>query len=524
AVVFGHAKDGNLHFVTSIDLDSTEGVTNYAGLMDGLVELTTVKYPGSLKAEHGTGRNMAPFIEAEWGTDLYSMMWDLKQSADPLNILNPGVLLNRDPNIHLKNLKPIPPVNEIVDQCVECGFCEPVCPSRALTTTPRQRIVVAREINLSTDTEVRKAMQNDFDYAGIDTCAVDGLCESACPVNIDTGAFIKLKRRERTNFIGRAIAWLSAHYFGSIQGMVTSASRLLQWKASLFGRDTMESFLRELNRITKGRIPSWSAGLVPLGKKEFSCTGTKPQWVYYPSCLSRSFAPEGTHESLMAILMEITELVGVDIRIPDVDGTCCGTPFSSKGYPEASRKILTRTIELLYSESNQGKLPIVVDTSPCTWKFIHGNHELDSAALKKWEQLTFIDLAPFLNTLITQVNHPPLHRSVAIHPTCSTQKMNLVEEVLECARKCADQVILPVETGCCGYAGDRGLLFPELTAAATQREALNIANGPQLQQGISTSRTCEEGLKNATGIAYVSLALLVRDYLKQSESTHLSSG
>ncbi|MFQ6615128.1 MAG: FAD-linked oxidase C-terminal domain-containing protein, partial [Fidelibacterota bacterium] len=168
AVVFGHAKDGNLHFVTSIDLDSTAGVANYDGLMNDLVDLTTVKYPGSLKAEHGTGRNMAPFIEAEWGGELTSMMWEIKQSADPKNILNPGVLLNRDAKIHLKNLKPMPLINEIVDQCVECGFCEPVCPSAALTTTPRQRIVLAREIELRKGGDERRELQHDFRYAVMD--------------------------------------------------------------------------------------------------------------------------------------------------------------------------------------------------------------------------------------------------------------------------------------------------------------------------------------------------------------------
>jgi len=229
AIVFGHAKDGNLHFVTSIDLDSSSGVTNYEGLMDGLVELTTVRYPGSLKAEHGTGRNMAPFVEAEWGGELYAMMWEIKQLADPQNILNPGVLLNRDEKIHLKHLKPMPLVHDIVDQCVECGFCEPVCPSRALTTTPRQRIALAREMALLPEgSEEWKHLFSDYGYAAVDTCAVDGLCETACPVNIDTGAFIKHKRQDRMSSLSKWIATQSAQHFGKTQQVVTTVNRLLQ--------------------------------------------------------------------------------------------------------------------------------------------------------------------------------------------------------------------------------------------------------------------------------------------------------
>ena len=526
AVVFGHAKDGNLHFVTSIDLDTKAGVKNYAGLMDGLVELTTVVHPGSLKAEHGTGRNMAPFVEAEWGGELYKMMWDVKQLADPQSIMNPGVLLNHDKKIHLKNLKPMPPVDSVVDQCVECGFCEPVCPSRELTTTPRQRIAIAREMELmQPDSPELKSVNRDYQYAGIDTCAVDGLCAAACPVNIDTGVFIKSKRKFITTWIGRGIAAWSAAHFRGTQHFVNGLLRLIEWKASWLGTNRVKKVLHRINKLTKGAIHSWDPGLKASSGKTttVSVSREKADFVYFPSCLSRSFLESNDDRTLVEIIKDISKLTGRKMIIPkNADDLCCGTPYSSKGFADAARIIFKKTIEELYQVSNEGKLPIVVDTSPCTWKFVQGEHGLEEAVKQKWEKLAFLDLAPFLKELVSDKKLPQLEKQVVLHPTCSTVKMSQVDALKSCAEKCATSVYLPEETGCCGFAGDRGLLFPDLTVAATHREASFVKNIDGIE-GVSTSRTCEEGMKLATGKNYISLASLVLEYLKQSETMHLSS-
>ena len=110
-----------------------------------LAELVSVRYGGSLKAEHGTGRAIAPFVEAEWGTKAYVLMHKIKAIFDPEGLLNPGVLLNPDPDIHIKSLKLMPLADPVIDLCIECGFCEPACPATHLTLSPRQRIAVTRE-------------------------------------------------------------------------------------------------------------------------------------------------------------------------------------------------------------------------------------------------------------------------------------------------------------------------------------------------------------------------------------------
>ena len=146
AIIFGHALEGNLHFCFTQDFDPPEEVERYRGFMHEVCDMVVNAYDGSLKAEHGTGRNMAPYVELEWGREAYTVMQRIKEIFDPKNLLNPGVIINANPRAHIENLKPLPRANPIVDKCIECGFCEVNCPSRNLTLTPRQRIVVQREI------------------------------------------------------------------------------------------------------------------------------------------------------------------------------------------------------------------------------------------------------------------------------------------------------------------------------------------------------------------------------------------
>jgi D-lactate dehydrogenase len=167
--------------------------------MEKLVEVVLDKYDGSLKAEHGTGLNMAPYVEREWGPKATELMWRVKGLADPDSVLSPGVLLNRDPGVHLRNLKTTPEIEEVATTCVECGFCEPVCPSRHLTTTPRQRIVIRREMaRQPAGSPVQRALLEQYEYDGIQTCAADGTCQIACPLGIDTGKLVKGSSAGRT--------------------------------------------------------------------------------------------------------------------------------------------------------------------------------------------------------------------------------------------------------------------------------------------------------------------------------------
>ncbi len=516
AVIFGHAKDGNLHFNLSIDLESKTGIENYHSMMEEVVEMTVKKYDGSLKAEHGTGRNMAPYVEYEWGKEIYDIMWRIKIAADPQNILNPGVILNKNKNIHIENLKPMPAVHDTVDLCVECGFCEPVCPSKEFTFTPRNRITVGREISLlkTKNVEISRALSKDHSFNTQLTCAVDGMCEIGCPINIDTGDYVKSLRNEQHGKISLKTARWMADNFKITVFTIGLLIKLLELTSYIFGQKFVQTALSKFNKITKHRVHSWNPKLASikkqLNKRDLASETT---YLYYPSCINRTISADGKGNSLIDIMSEIAQHCGIKLIIPDnVEETCCGTSFSSKGYKQADKVIFKKSINLLYSVSNNGKIPIIVDTSPCTYKFQNPKTKLFDATMNKWNKLKFVDIIPFLKNITEEIDKPPLKKKIVLHPTCSTHKMEHLDVMKKLASNCAEEVIIPQNTSCCGFAGDRGLIIPELSTNAIEKNKQYLSDEEKQYDGYSSSRFCEIGLSTSDQ-NYVNIALLVREYL-----------
>lgn len=509
AVIFGHAKDGNLHFAASMDLNSADGASRFEGLLDDMVDLTAGKFNGSLKAEHGTGRNMAPFVEYEWGGDLYEIMWKIKKLADPNHILNPDVLLTKDKKLHVKNLKKMPIVSDEVDLCVECGFCEPVCPSKEITMTPRQRIAIQREIAMGNgDTSVL----NDYNYDGIDTCATDGLCEIACPVNINTGTYIKSLKQDHHSSLAHGMSQWMANHFGFAQSMARMGLRIGKGMESIFGASMMIKVSNGFHSLIG--TPKWHRNLPHhASKMNISHPVQNTKWVYYPSCLTRVFSSDGAKTSLSDMVLEIGNNSGQPVMIPDqIQSTCCSQPFASKGYKEAARLIQEKTINLLWASSNEGELPIVVDTSPCTYQFLHPNTDLSNDTKSKLDALTIVDIVAFLTECVQKSDLPKLQKKIALHPTCSTEKMGHSATMEKLAKSCVEKVKVPTHWGCCGFAGDKGLNTPELNESAIKNELKDVHG---ISEGYSTSKTCEMGMSQITEPRYKSMVYLVADYLKQ---------
>ena len=506
AIIFGHALEGNLHFVFTQAFDTPEEIKRYQNFMEEVATMVVDKYDGSLEAEHGTGRNMAPFVEMEWGKKAYELMKQLKDIFDPENILNPGVILNDDPQIYLKNLKPMPEAHEILDKCIECGFCEPVCPSRHLTFTPRHRIVGARESSrLEMEGKGKsKKWKKSYTYPGLDTCAADGLCAQRCPVGINTGSFVKSTRADMAGRMSTLIAeGITDHYGKTLKG-VKAGLKTANLIHRMAGDEIMDAAAEAARNFSLKTIPRWNKA-VPDAAKPMPKPRRDPnnplKVVYFPSCISRSFGASKEaldKRSIGEVTLSILDKAGYDVIIPEnLEGHCCGLPFASKGFPEQSKKMSKALEELLWQTSNHGEYPILVDTSPCLFHM----QEYFDKEMNLLEPVAFV-----MDHLQKRLIFDKADDTVTVHATCSTIKMGLQNKLTELARLCCDNVVVPENINCCGFAGDRGFIAPELNKAALHTLKDQVAG---CDEGYSTSRTCELGLTLHSGIQYSSILYLV---------------
>jgi len=506
-IIFGHALDGNLHFVFTPDFGAPGEVERYGRFMDELCEMVTRRFDGSLKGEHGTGRNVAPFVALEWGEKAHGLMRRVKALLDPQGLLNPGVLLNDDPRAHLKALKPLPAAHELLDRCTECGFCEPRCPSRDLTLSPRQRIVVQREIarlrGAGEDPARLRRLERDYAWLGEETCAADGLCATACPVGIDTGQHTKWLRARAHPGSGAA-ATFAAERFAGVAAGVRAGLRAAAVARAALGPAALGGLSRGLHRLSGGRLPVWNAAM-PVAARAPRLDGTRaggPRFVYFPSCVARTMGPavgdpEGieVHRAMLSLMGK----AGFQVVFPEgMEGLCCGMPFESKGWP-AQADAKSRELEAaLLAASEGGRHPIVFDTSPCVYRM----RKATAGRLAILDPVEFLHAQVLPRVTLARVPGP-----IALHVPCSAVKLGLTETFRAVAGACAEQVVLPREIGCCGFAGDRGFTHPELNASALA--PLRAALPAGCAAGVSSSRTCEIGLSLHAGIPYRPLAWLV---------------
>jgi len=504
AILFGHALEGNLHFVFTQGFNNPEEVARYQAFMDDVAQLVAVEFGGSLKAEHGTGRNMAPFVELEWGSDAYQLMWALKRLLDPQGILNPDVVLSEDPHIHLKHLKPMPAADEIVDKCIECGFCEPVCPSKGLTLSPRQRIVIWRDIQARKRAGIdTRELEKAYAYQGIDTCAATGLCAQRCPVGINTGELVKKLRARTANSIKTA-DWLSNHFATTLQG-ARFTLHIANGARMLLGAPRLANLSAALTKVSQGRVPLWTNAMPqPERPIRFSpaVKDARPRVVYLPACVSRVMGPAAGDSEQMSLLDKtrgLLEKAGYQVVFPDnLDALCCGQPFASKGYAEQAEHKRQELLGALLHASRGGLDPIYCDTSPCTLRMVQ---DLGETRFDLYDPVRFIR-----THLVDKLTFTPQTASIAVHVTCSTQHLGESQALIDIARLCSTDVVIPEGIHCCGFAGDKGFTTPQLNAHSlrTLKDAVQHCS-----EGISTSRTCEIGLSQHGGIDYHGLVYLV---------------
>ncbi|AEV99807.1 FAD-linked oxidase [Niastella koreensis] len=512
AIIFGHAKEGNLHFLVSQSIDTPEEVGVFGAFNDELAELVIKRYNGALKAEHGTGRQIAPYVETEWGTDGYTIMKELKALVDPGNILNPGVIINPDKDCHLKNLKPLPVVEEEVDKCVECGYCEHKCPSRNFTLTPRQRIVLRRSLSRlkkAGDTQTYNSILKDYAYDGLDTCAVDGMCATECPVSINTGELVKRLRKENHSKTGNAIAMQVAKNFGLVERLIKTGLRSGGLVNKVFGKKAMFKLTSGVRKIAPA-FPLWPQQLTaPVTVKS-----QKPEQadvVYFVSCISRTMGKDmEKKESIVDVCRRLSRKANVGLLIPDnLTGTCCAQPFASKGFTPAYRVIVNKTIDTLWTWSKGGSLPVVLDITSCTHSLQTCRPYLSPENQQRFDQLKIIDSLQFAtDILLPRLTITKKKDSAVFHPVCSLHKMNLNKNLLQLAAQTVTAPVIPSTAGCCGMAGDRGFYYPGLTASATKAEVEEV-NNSGCGDCYSTAKTCEMALAESSGKNYRSVLYLL---------------
>lgn len=482
ACIYGHTLEGNYHFIINQSFDSDAEVRRYESLMNDVKTLVVDKYDGSLKAEHGTGRNMAPFVRYEWGDDAYAVMKAVKQLFDPNGLLNPGVIFNDDPKCHIKHFKPLPMTDPIVDRCIECGFCEVNCLTCGFALSSRQRIVIQREMtrlrNTGEDPRRLQQLEKEYKYWGNATCAGDGMCSTSCPMHINMGELTHVLRQKELpeGSLGYKAGDLAAKHLAGIKATLRPMLTLADTAHAVLGTKAMSAITRGMHQALK--VPQWTPAMpkafhVDKGLEASQAKGSD-KVVYFPSCINQTMGlPRKTPEKMALVnkMVSLLNKAGYEIIFPKgMEHMCCGTIWESKGMMDiADRK--SRELEAaLWEASEHGKYPVLCDQSPC----LHRMRE----TIKK---LHLYEPAEFICTfLLDRLTITPIDDTVAVHVTCSMRRMGTAHFIVDLAKMCAKHVVVPEGIGCCGFAGDRGFLHPEVNAYALRKLA------PQLKEnGVS---------------------------------------
>ena len=507
-VIYGHALEGNFHFIINQRFDTQKEIERYKALMGDVVKMVTEKYKGSLKAEHGTGRNMAPFVEKEWGSEAFVIMKQVKNLFDPKGILNPGVIFNDDPLCYIKDFKPLTPTNPHVDKCIECGFCEINCLTCGLALSSRQRIVIQREISRLRQTgdnaSLLQELEKGYKYLGNATCAGDGLCATSCPMEINTGNLTHDIRHAQlpAGSAGWKIGNFAANHFSGIKSGLRGVLMLANAAHTIIGSKSMTFLCHQANKMG---LPLWTTAMPKAHKiklNQLKQNSFPQKVVYFPSCINQTMGvakndPEQTplSDKMVALLQK----AGYEVIFPpSMEQLCCGTIWESKGMYDIANRKVAELEDSLWKASEEGRYPVLCDQSPC----LHRMRETIKK-MKLYEPVEFIE-----TFLADKLDFYRTNEPIVIHTTCSMREMHLDGMLLRLAKRCTSNVLVPDEVGCCGFAGDRGFTYPEVNRYALRKLKPQL-DETQIKTGYSNSRTCEIGLTTNSGIPYQSIVYLV---------------
>jgi D-lactate dehydrogenase len=325
-------------------------------------------------------------------------------------------------------------------------------------------------------------------------------------VTINTGDLVRRLRQENAGTLEQA-GWKTAAKHWS------ATSRLGGVALSL--ADALPAPL--VTAVTDGAravlgaetVPQYDRGLPGGGKARRPLDASNPIAVYFPACIGTMFGPADGGEGVTSAFLTLCERADVAVRVPEGIGSfCCGTPWKSKGLSRGYAEMGDAVLPALWAASDEGRLPIVCDASSCT-EGLTVMRDLVDAHGGRYAALRLVDAVEFttehLLPALRVIRRIP---SVALHHTCSSTQLGTNDRMTAIAAAIADEVIIPVDWGCCAFAGDRGLLHPELTASATAAEAAEVA-ATGATAFASSNRTCEIGMSRATGESYQHLIELL---------------
>ena len=476
ACIYGHAFEGNYHFILNQSFKSESEVKRYEEMMRDVARLVVEEYDGSLKAEHGTGRNMAPFVKYEWQEMAYETMKELKSIFDPEGLLNQGVIFNDDPDCFIKCLKPLPVLDYDFDKvpdggnyltlgegkvstaretieavkrankCIECGFCEVNCMSCGLTLSSRMRIAVQREIreleNTGADPERAATLRKQYKYYGDQTCATDGLCSTSCPMKINTGELTHLIRQMDmlNNSMGYKIGEFAANHMSGIKSGLRVILDVAHLGHVTLGSNMMSSICRGMNKMG---LPLWTTAM-PKKKKQpkpgshvGKAESEDLKVVYFPSCINQTMGLSKEAPVEHPLVDEVCHLLnkaGYEVIFPEnMNKMCCGQIWESKGMLDIADRKSGELEAALWKASEHGRYPVLCAQSPC----LHRMRKV-IRKMKLYEPAEFI-----MTYLKDRLDFHPIDRRIALHLTCSTREMGVADDLIALARLCSTNVYLP---------------------------------------------------------------------------------
>ncbi len=500
-IIFGHALSGNVHFIITPDFNDKREMDNFSALVKEMAE-RTAGVEGSIKAEHGTGRMVAPFVELEWGHKAYAVNRKVKEIFDPTGILNPDVIITDDPNIYKKNLKAMSEIDPLFNMCMECGFCEKNCPSRNLTLTPRQRISLLREeqrLLKEGNTEMAAELKKGYEYYGVDTCAACSMCSMLCPLGIDT-AQIAISMR-KIDPKGTALAHAIYNNFSTTIKAAKVGTTLGGVAGKIATKALLAKISTDAHKLT-GLTP-YMPTTMPKANPYTLSNKRNPNYhknvVYFSTCANRAFRQNQGYDdqrSLQQVFESLCDKAGYNVIYPPhIENLCCGLSFEN--YEDIDRQALADLKAALMQASEGGLYPIVIDHSACF------NH-----AFKHITGLKILDISEFLYSILPDLNVVKCNETVMVHKQCKVKVLGKDKYIELLARACTDKVFNIKSFACCGFAGQKGFFTPELNHAATKDLAAEVKeHGCTL--GVSSSSTCEVGLGERSGIPFVGVAYLL---------------